>query len=188
MKDNAAPSEMPPVVGVDQPIIQGTAVMGIPTQGYVVSAPGYPQVYPQQLQQQQQISLWSTGLCHCMDDMDSTVETIFCGRCQLSRQYNQITTGVNQIEPWTFVGSLVTDVLLGMPITATMFSWYLRNRIRGRYQIAGDDFNDCLVAIFCNPCSACQVYREMSIRGDWPAGCCIHRPFQLRAPAQTQLQ
>ena len=167
-----------PVQQQQQPIVQGTAVVGVPAPGYVMN-----HAYPQQ-----QISLWSTGLCSCMDDMDSTVETIFCGRCQLSRQYNQITTGVNQIEPWTFVGSLVTDVLLGMPITATMFSWYLRNRIRGRYQIAGDDFNDCMISLFCTPCSACQVYREMSIRGEWPAGCCIHQPFQLRTPPQAQIQ
>jgi Cys-rich protein (TIGR01571 family) len=120
--------------------------------------------------------------------MDGSVENFFCFRCQLSRQYNQVTNGVNQIEPWTFMGSLVADMLMGLPITACLFTWYLRNRVRGRYQIVGDDFNDCMISLFCNPCSGCQVYREMSLRGEWPAGCCIHQPFQIRMPPQVQIQ
>lgn len=151
-------------------------VMGTVAPGYVRPNQVYATAPPAP------ISFWSTSLCSCMDDSDSLVESLFCNRCQMSRQYNQITYGMNQIEPWTFIGSLAVDIFLGAPITAWAFSWYLRNRIRARYQIAGDDLNDCIVTFFATCCSTAQVYREMSLRGEWPLGCCISKPFALISP------
>jgi Cys-rich protein (TIGR01571 family) len=145
-------------------------------------APGYVRPNPLYQAPTHPISFWSTSLCSCMDDVDSCVESTFCNRCQLSRQYNQITYGTNVIEPWTFMGSLAIDVFLGAPLTQWAFSWYLRNRVRARYQIAGDDLNDCIVTFFATMCSTAQIYREMSLRGEWSSGCCITKPFTLVAP------
>lgn len=153
-----------------QPYVMGTVAPGYVRPNGVYNAPTLP------------IAFWSTPLCSCMDDVDSAVESIFCTRCQMSRQYNMITYGINQIEPWTFLGSMVVDVFLGAAVTGWAFNWYLRNRIRARYQIAGDDLNDCLVTAFIPWCSTAQIYREMSLRGEWSSGCCIKAPFAVIAP------
>jgi Cys-rich protein (TIGR01571 family) len=158
-----------------QPYVMGTVAPGYVRPNAVYQLPTQP------------ISFWTTSLCSCMDDVDSGIESLFCNRCQMSRQYNVITYGINQVEPWTFLGSLVVDLFLGAPISAWAFTWYLRNRIRARYQIAGDDLNDCIVSSFANCCSTAQVYREMSLRGEWSAGCCIKAPFSLIAPPVPQM-
>lgn len=158
-----------------------------------VVAPGYSRPYPAYFTPQGAaaaipVTLWSTGACSFMDDVDSAVESFFCGRCQMSRQYNQITYSSNKIEPWTFLGSLFVDVLLGAPLTAVAFAWYIRNRVRARYQIAGDDFNDCLMATFLPCCSIAQVYREMSVRGEWPSGACINQAYAVLPPPTMAMQ
>eukprot|EP00331_Platyophrya_macrostoma_P005388 CAMPEP_0176432892 /NCGR_PEP_ID=MMETSP0127-20121128/15663_1 /TAXON_ID=938130 /ORGANISM="Platyophrya macrostoma, Strain WH" /LENGTH=180 /DNA_ID=CAMNT_0017815147 /DNA_START=111 /DNA_END=653 /DNA_ORIENTATION=+ len=135
----------------------------------------------------QPVTLWSSGICGFLDDVDSAVDSLFCARCQLSRQYNMITYGNNSIEPWTLFGPLIVDILIGMPVGATMFAWYLRNKVRARYQIAGDDFNDCMMSVFLPWCSISQVYREMSLRGEWPSGMCIKRPYTLLPPPQAEM-
>lgn len=130
------------------------------------------------------LSYWSTDSCDCSKDIKSSVDVLFCHYCQASRQYNVLTYGRREVEPLSCLGALGADICLGYFLHLGTFTiaWHLRQRLRKRYMIAGDDFSDCLHAFFLPHCVLCQNYREMSLRGEWPSGLCIDQPFQIFQP------
>jgi Cys-rich protein (TIGR01571 family) len=133
------------------------------------------------------LTLWSTDLCSCFKDCPSAMDAFFCDYCQLSRQYNTYMTGSNTIHWPVCCAAFGADVFgvaaIGVAVGTWALSYVVRNRLRQRYNIMGDELSDLCVAGFCSCCSVAQNYREMSLRGEWPAGsCCVKHPFSLRHP------
>ncbi|KXZ50628.1 hypothetical protein GPECTOR_15g312 [Gonium pectorale] len=59
-----------------------------------------------------------------------------------------------------------------------------RGHIRQKYNIPGDPCNDCCITFFCSPCSMCQEYRELVIRGHTKGGAPMAQPAVAMAPQQ----
>jgi Cys-rich protein (TIGR01571 family) len=132
------------------------------------------------------LSNWSTGLFQCRDEFSTFVEGVFCPYCQLSRQYNTLTTTQTDIDPATCLGAMGADAMasaiIGFGLGSFMFTYIMRNRLRQRYTIAGDELEDMCISAFCRPCSVAQTHREMSRRGEWPNGTCVDQQT-AHAPA-----
>ena len=168
----------------------------VPQQTYAPQQQAYPSV--------QLGTEFTTGVCSCCDDMESLVEVFFCQPCQQSRQYNMLKRSSPTIEPVTCIGSTVIDwlirvgliaainstnggavgiipiALLFFPWTQGLLAWHLRRKLEVKYRLRAESSEDAMVSVFAVPCAACQHYREMSVRGDWPRGCCITTPFVAR--------
>ena len=130
---------------------------------------------------------WSTELCHCFHDMPSCVEnTLPIYWFQNSRQYNLIANQDSGIEPMSCLVSFGADVLIGGNLGSFILTFFLRGKLRERYNIQGSPVADCLLSYFCLPLVVCQNYREMSVRGEWPGGLCASEPFKLARPAAAQ--
>lgn len=130
------------------------------------------------------VQTWSSGLLDVLDDINSTVDATFCRFCQASRQYNVITYGSRDVEPWTMLGSLLMDIAFGqtLHLGTCLLNMHVRRRLRERYMIDGTGARDLMESFFCPCCSLAQQYREMSLRGEWPSGSCIQRPYERCVP------
>jgi Cys-rich protein (TIGR01571 family) len=156
------------------------------------------EVAPQQQQQQylypgaaviipshiatQPMTQWQTGICTCLDDAPSCMESWLIPYSQNSRQYNVVMNGKQGLEPWSCLVPFAFDICIGGGFANFLFTWHLRQRLRGRYAIVGDDFSDCAISFFMPMCAISQHYREMSLRGEWPSGLCASRPFTMFLP------
>jgi Cys-rich protein (TIGR01571 family) len=137
-----------------------------------------------------------TGLFDCAKDWRSCLEGYFCGYCQNSRQYNVMKHEKNDMHAGACFLPFVTDIALpiafflvtgihGMYGIGTMVMTYMNRRsMHRRYNLDTTDCGDFMSAWCCSPCSTCQVYREMSVRNEWPAGFCVQQPYALPAPVQ----
>ena len=160
-----------------------------PLQG-VVFATGTSGMQPQHMAAQYMVAAttqplptapWGSNLCDWTKDINGCIEVTCCAPCQKSRQYNMMHYGKSDIEILTCLIPIAVDSCFGIPVLTTTLTWYLRNKVRARYQIVGDDLSDLMIAVCCGPCSTCQVYREMSYRGEWPTGCCL-KPYDIPQP------
>lgn len=133
------------------------------------------------------MSVWSTDVLGCFKHMPSMLDAMFCPHCQLSRQYNKYMTGDNSINWGACLSSFGADLagvaLCGVAVGSWAFAYIVRNRLRQRYSIVGDELSDILLSFFCHCCVVSQNFREMSVRGEFPSGsCCVDEPFSLMAP------
>jgi Cys-rich protein (TIGR01571 family) len=125
--------------------------------------------------------MWTSSLCDWHTDMPSTCETVWCGLCQMSNQYELLTNGVGKCNPFIVGGLLLLDATITSGLAAKVFALHLRTETRRRYNITpGDDLNECCNWLWCTPCSVCQTMREMSARGEFPGAVCVS---SMRAPA-----
>jgi Cys-rich protein (TIGR01571 family) len=124
-------------------------------------------------------STWTTGLLSCFEHAPTFFEGLCCTRCQSARQFNYLQNGDKGIH-WLACGvSGVIDVLTGAPIAGALMVFMNRKQVRTRYNITdGSDFNDCLSAMCCAPCSVCQNDREMAARGEGLHGIFLSTPYQ----------
>jgi Cys-rich protein (TIGR01571 family) len=124
---------------------------------------------------------WSTGLFDCCQDAPSVVEALFCRHCQLSRQYNIVNNGNNDVKMGVMALTLLSDIAgaftIGVAVGTIALGFIVRQRIRQRYHIVGDDLTDLLFTACCSPCATTQNYREMSARSEWSSGNCVSQPF-----------
>ncbi|GAA6089731.1 placenta-specific gene 8 protein-like [Tachysurus ichikawai] len=105
------------------------------------------------------VTEWSSGLCHCCQDMDSCCCAFWCFPCFACRTSSQF--GESFCLPLVdFLGpALVALTGVGMcvpPVTLSM-----RVAIRYKYMIPGSMCEDMLVSCFCICCSWCQMNREI---------------------------
>jgi Cys-rich protein (TIGR01571 family) len=82
-------------------------------------------------------------------------------------------------------GHFIWDAL-SLPMGSIAFAMMNREAIRRRYNIEGEQWNDCVHAVFCLPCAISQNYREMSVHAEWPGGTCVSEPF-AGAPGQQAM-
>lgn len=127
----------------------------------------------------EQANQWSTGMCDCCKDPMSMLESVLCSHCQIARQYNRIFyNGTGACTAPLFL-SIMLDGMFGLALSVgrSTIALAVRRQIRSRYGIEGNACLDALSAWFCTSCVTAQHYREMSIRGDWPGGTFVHRPY-----------
>jgi Cys-rich protein (TIGR01571 family) len=166
----------------------GDAAPGAPALNVQPPRAGSPQLpYQQQQTPHQQLAeqfgvgQWSTSLFACLVDPASAIDAFLCFRCQASRQRNVILNGANDLDCNTLCFTLAADIMLaivGLPSLAqVLLVAEIRRTLRTRYGIAGTTGRDFTAAVCCHCCVLAQHYREMSVRGEWPAGECVTRPF-----------
>ena len=117
------------------------------------------------------MSDWSTGVCGCMGDSGVCCDVLCCPFCQIARQAAAIE-GRTSDANWC----CCILVLLGTGACGSIVPWCVtcnqRGKIRGKYGIAGGSCGDCIVTLFCTPCTMCQQHKELLIRGTAPGHCC----------------
>ena len=134
-------------------------------------------------------NLWSTGLFNCLDDADGCIEGTFCGPCQRSRQYNMLHSDstLNAMHYPSLLGPLFVDICLGIPLGQIAMTFHLRQELRRRYRLEGNDCQDAAAAVFCTDFATCQAYREMAARGEWSSGFCARPPVNVHAPVPVTM-
>jgi len=111
-------------------------------------------------------------------------DVILCCHCQMGHQYYMVNEGVLLPTPQPKMSmtacfcSIIFDLCcMGTPITTCM----IRGTLRQRFNIMGGCCGDCICSFFCAPCTLCQNYRELSVRGYWCGGaCCVDGPYRLQ--------
>ncbi|XP_078473988.1 uncharacterized protein LOC144735459 [Lampetra planeri] len=97
--------------------------------------------------------VWSSGLFSCYQDLYSCLLGCLC--------------------PCALIGGLASKMgessMLGCPCWMQVAANAMRASIRERYRISGSLCNDLLTLHCCLPCAACQMHREVSVRG-WHRG------------------
>ena len=120
--------------------------------------------------------VWSTETFDCMKDNDSCIEGWCCLHCQLSRQYNMEHFGVRDLHlPFCLAASFL-DGCTGSCIGAAVLSFVVRYEYIQKLGFEHDMVHEVVMNGCCVPCATCQTYREMTVRGQWPGGCCIDTP------------
>jgi len=61
----------------------------------------------------------------------------------------------------------------------------LRGAIRSHYGIQGDSCSDCCISVFCDPCQAAQLYKEMQYRASYSTGQVIIAPGMVQQMPPT---
>lgn len=121
---------------------------------------------------------FNTGLCECFDDQPSCVASVFCPWCALKAQLKTLMRGRTRVVPHACVPLIVMNFLLWGGIGIGCFSVLMRNMVRRSFLLSAEsEANSCFKAFFCVHCSVSQVYREMSIRHEWPGGPCVEEPY-----------
>lgn len=125
------------------------------------------------------VNEYNTGLFDCFEDGNSCTEAWFCAHCFVSQQYNMLNYQIPQPNWVLTAGMLALDVFITGGLS--LFVMSLANRTTARQRLgltARNAMVDFATAVCCRPCSDCQVYREMSLRGQWQGGIClIDKPY-----------
>lgn len=98
-----------------------------------------------------------------------------CPYCQMGYMYHRTVKWYIDMDAVVCLSACCLDIIF---LGAGYFggSWWLRRRIRKRYQLHESAALTCAVGVCCAPCSLCQVHREMGCRGEHPGGVCIASP------------
>ncbi|XP_035482851.1 cornifelin homolog B [Scophthalmus maximus] len=106
---------------------------------------------PQPMMDVQDSDEWGSGICDCCQDVPECCFAFWCCpcfACKISRDYGQC-----------LCLPLLDTFGCIPPVTMSM-----RVSMRQRYGIKGTMCRDCVHATCCNPCSWCQMSREMKRR------------------------
>jgi Cys-rich protein (TIGR01571 family) len=118
---------------------------------------------------------FSTGVCGCMDDKASCIDTICCYPCQVGRQCNALEGKVNE---GNMMYCLVTTLACWCGLHE-IAACLLRCKVVDRYNLDESKVMSCCCGVFCLLCSVCQTYREVTLRGSWPGGICVKQPYSM---------
>lgn len=114
---------------------------------------------------------YNTGLCDCCMDCCSSVDASYCIVCQLARQHHAITTKTSGMDTCRCI--LYSCFYPFIPF----FACCVRQSLNDTFKIQESGCATCMISLYCYQCSISQMYRELSIRGVWPGGCCVSAPF-----------
>lgn len=112
---------------------------------------------------------WETGLCACMEDKASALDSVCCFPSQIGRQCAALDDQVNQLAPLWCVLSAIG--------CAPIAICGIRTKVVSKYNL--DETRSISVCIGClyPVCSLCQTHRELTLRNAWPGGACVQQPF-----------
>lgn len=124
-------------------------------------------------------TVFNTGLCDWHLDATSCLDGVCCPWCEVARQYNMIAHEVRDTHTLMCCGLLFCDLFLTFGLSVTIGEVVVRAESRHKLGITSESgCGSCMRAFCCGPCSTCQVYRELSMRGMWPGGVCSSAPFK----------
>lgn len=123
---------------------------------------------------------YTTGIMDCATDTPSCAEAIFCPYCMVSQSYNMLTSKERSIH-WMFCfGMMACDMFMSLGLALVVGNVITRSTARNVLRLTeANMWIDGCFSVFLLPCSICQTYREMSLRGLWPGGVCISTPFSI---------
>lgn len=132
---------------------------------------------------------YNTGLFQCTDDYPSLFDGLFCPWCMLSAEMNMMLLRKPGVHLVTTAQMIVMDICF-CGFASSSASVAVRSKIRELFQLSESPAAGCLIGCFLRHCSMCQVYRELSIRGFWPEGVCVDKPYKkpgLVAPSVAEM-
>ncbi|KAJ4817596.1 PLANT CADMIUM RESISTANCE 1 [Rhynchospora pubera] len=109
---------------------------------------------------QARLSLWSTGLCHCMDDPGNCIITAICPCITFGQIADIVDKGSCPCLLSGTAYALSCAVGLGC-----LYSCFYRSKMRSQFDLNEGPLPDCLVHFCCEPCALCQEHRELKNRG-----------------------
>ena len=92
----------------------------------------------------------------------------------MGNQWSMVTTGVPEMS------CLMCIVSMFVPICVNAVT---RCKVSDKYGLNEHPIMSLLLAYFVIPCSICQVHGEMTMRGEYPGGCCTTQPIMGGAPS-----
>ncbi|CAL9774186.1 unnamed protein product [Musa acuminata subsp. burmannicoides] len=105
---------------------------------------------------------WSTGLCHCCDDVGNCCITCFCPCIT----FGQIAEIIDKGSTSCGVSGALYALLASVTFCPCFYSCFYRSKLRRQYGLKEKPCADCLVhCCCCECCSLCQMYRELKRRG-----------------------
>ncbi|CAL9196913.1 unnamed protein product, partial [Musa hybrid cultivar] len=105
---------------------------------------------------------WSTGLCHCCDDVGNCCITCFCPCIT----FGQIAEIIDKGSASCGVSGALYALLAFVTFCPCFYSCFYRSKLRRQYGLKEEPCADCLVhCCCCESCSLCQMYRELKRRG-----------------------
>ncbi|KEG08912.1 hypothetical protein DQ04_06191010 [Trypanosoma grayi] len=106
---------------------------------------------------------FSTGICDCCGDLGTLLDVFFCFPCNVSRQWNAVH---GDYDSCSCLYCLATDCFPCLSLCC------LRQTVSSKFALGEGLCEVCLCSCFCALCAACQIHRELTMRGAPPGGCC----------------
>ncbi|KAJ3679685.1 hypothetical protein LUZ60_017696 [Juncus effusus] len=104
---------------------------------------------------------WSTGLCHCYDDINNCCITCWCPCIT----FGQIAEIVDRGSSACGVNGALYMLIMCITGCQCFYSCFYRAKMRSQYSLKEGPCADCCVHCFCEHCALCQEYRELKRRG-----------------------
>ena len=101
--------------------------------------------------------LFQNQLCGCLDDFPTCMMSWCCPCIQYGQNYEEIN------REGCFIQGLLFCLLRGVGLHC-LIHMGLRKEIRSKFNIIGDDCNDCLLTWCCSCCTLAQDAREIEWR------------------------
>lgn len=126
---------------------------------------------------------YNSGILDCFDDVHSCAESSMCLCCMLAREYNMLQAREADVDCMCCSTMLIFSAFICIPGAATGLGMvYVRSLARDRLDLRdASACTDVFAGCLCQPCSASQVYREMSMRRVWPGAYFRDEPYQPKA-------
>ncbi|CAM0909236.1 unnamed protein product [Alopecurus aequalis] len=109
------------------------------------------------------VTPWSTGLFDCMEDQGNCCLTCMCPCITFGLTAEIVDRGATSSGASAALYMLLR-ALMGCQLQ-WVYSWVYRTKMRAQYGLEETPCPDCCVACFCEPCAACQQFRELRNRG-----------------------
>eukprot|EP00672_Neobodo_designis_P025570 CAMPEP_0174840606 /NCGR_PEP_ID=MMETSP1114-20130205/8786_1 /TAXON_ID=312471 /ORGANISM="Neobodo designis, Strain CCAP 1951/1" /LENGTH=122 /DNA_ID=CAMNT_0016074763 /DNA_START=37 /DNA_END=405 /DNA_ORIENTATION=+ len=109
---------------------------------------------------------YTTGLCDCMQDTSSCVDSVICYPCMIGRQCGAADGQSDQCSCFGCICGYLFP---------SLSACCLRKKLAERYSLEEGCCGQVIFGCLCPACSLCQTHREFTIRGVWPGGSCIHK-------------
>ncbi|KAJ3683770.1 hypothetical protein LUZ60_013997 [Juncus effusus] len=111
---------------------------------------------------------WTTDLCSCFDDVNSCCLTFWCPCVAFGRTAHIVDRGLTSCcGSASLYCCLFCCGILVCPgiFLQWIYSCIYRRNLRMGYNLPESPCCDCCVQYCCEPCSLCQMYRELQNRG-----------------------
>lgn len=122
---------------------------------------------------------WTSPLCGCLNDTQSSVDNLLCCYCNLSSQANMMLHSKRGIHWPLCLGMMCVDYFFCAGVCSCLtfctVNIVVRQSLRQRYHLPtgiGEMVKDMVAGSCCAPLALCQQHREMAARGEWP-GCVL---------------
>ncbi|CAK9316844.1 unnamed protein product [Citrullus colocynthis] len=104
---------------------------------------------------------WSTGLCHCCNNISICCLTCWCPCITFGRIAEMVDRGLTSCR----VSGAIYLAILSLTGCSCLYSYFYRSRMRGQFLLEESPCSDCCTHCLCEQCALCQEYRELQHQG-----------------------